>query len=95
MPKKEYTLVYSSRFKKDFKSLSSDTQESVIICCTDILEDPFFKIRKLSGLKIGRLRKRIGDYRIRYDVFGNDVVLYSVKHRKDIYKKKEILRIKE
>jgi mRNA-degrading endonuclease RelE of RelBE toxin-antitoxin system len=28
----------------------------------------------------------VGDYRIRYDIEGDQVLLYRVRHRKDIYR---------
>ena len=44
-------------------------------------------IKKLKGIKPGegQFRIRIKQYRHRYDVLGQDVVLYSFRHRKDIY----------
>ena len=33
----------------------------------------------------GQYRIRIGDYRIRYDIIGTEVILYSFKHRKAAY----------
>ncbi|MBI3961397.1 MAG: type II toxin-antitoxin system RelE/ParE family toxin [Deinococcus sp.] len=30
-------------------------------------------------------RIRAGDYRLRYDIVGSDVVLYSFRHRKEAY----------
>ena len=30
-------------------------------------------------------RVRVGDYRVRYDIAGNDVVLYSFRHRREVY----------
>lgn len=55
-------------------------------------KDPFnttrqFKIKKLRGVKPGggQWRIRSGSYRLRYDVFGKDVVLYSFRHRKESY----------
>jgi len=46
-----------------------------------------FDIKRLKGIKPGegQFRIRIKDYRLRYDIFGQDVVLYSFRHRKDIY----------
>jgi mRNA-degrading endonuclease RelE of RelBE toxin-antitoxin system len=29
----------------------------------------------------------VGDYRIRYDIEGDQVLLYRIRHRKDIYRK--------
>jgi mRNA-degrading endonuclease RelE of RelBE toxin-antitoxin system len=37
-------------------------------------------------VQIGQWRIRVGDYRIRYDIEGNRVLLYRVRHRKDIYR---------
>ena len=46
-----------------------------------------YDIRKLVGVKPGEggWRIRQGDYRLRYDIFGRDVVLYSFHHRREVY----------
>lgn len=46
-----------------------------------------YNIKKLNAVRPGegQWRIRIADYRIRYDVFGSDVVLYSFRHRKEAY----------
>ena len=45
-------------------------------------------IKKLVDVEKGggQWRIRFGDYRIRYDIIGKDVVLHSIKNRKDIYR---------
>ena len=45
------------------------------------------KIKKLAGLNPGegQWRLRWRDYRLRYDIFGSDVILHSFRHRKDAY----------
>ncbi|MFY9493323.1 MAG: type II toxin-antitoxin system RelE/ParE family toxin [Minisyncoccia bacterium] len=53
--------------------------------------DPFnskreYNIRKLTDVDHGKWRLRLGDYRIRYDVDGQKVILHSIKNRKDTYK---------
>jgi len=44
-------------------------------------------IKKLEGLKQGEGQWRIRwrEYRLRYDIFGNEVVLHSFRHRKEAY----------
>lgn len=44
-------------------------------------------IRKLAGVGQGegQWRIRVGNYRLRYDIIGSDVVLYSFRHRRDVY----------
>jgi len=45
------------------------------------------KIKKLAGLRTGEGQWRIRwrDYRLRYDIYGNEVVLHSFRHRKEAY----------
>jgi mRNA-degrading endonuclease RelE of RelBE toxin-antitoxin system len=44
-------------------------------------------IKKLEGVKPGegQWRVRWGEYRLRYDIFGREVVLHSFRHRQDAY----------
>ena len=55
-------------------------------------EDPYnmnrkCDIKKLAAVKPGQgqWRFRFGNYRLRYDIFRRDVVLYSVRHRREAY----------
>jgi len=57
-----------------------------------LLDDPTnrsrkYGIKKLKGIPEGKgqWRIRAGEYRLRYDIFGTDVVLYSFRHRKEAY----------
>ena len=44
-------------------------------------------IKKLTGVKRGegQWRIRVGDYRLRYDIINREVVLYSFRHRREVY----------
>ncbi|MGH7395707.1 MAG: type II toxin-antitoxin system RelE family toxin [Candidatus Methylomirabilales bacterium] len=44
------------------------------------------KIKKLKGKGIGQWRLEIWPYRVRYDIIKQEVVLYRVRHRKEIYR---------
>lgn len=46
-------------------------------------------IRKLTNVKKGegQWRIRVGDYRLRYDIVGPEVVLYSFRHRREVYRR--------
>lgn len=68
--------------------------EEALVEAVAILEtDPFnllqqADIRKLVGVRAGegRYRFRIGDYRLRYDVSGDEVRLYGLHHRRESYR---------
>jgi mRNA-degrading endonuclease RelE of RelBE toxin-antitoxin system len=44
-------------------------------------------IRKLTDVKLGegQWRIRVGVYRLRYDIIGREVILYSFRHRREVY----------
>ena len=44
------------------------------------------RIKRLKGKGVGQWRLEVWPYRIRFDVEGGDVVLYRVRHRKEIYR---------
>lgn len=90
-----FRVLTTPAFERGFRTISrKDSQlASALEELTEILSnDPHnrsgrHKIKKLAGLKPGegQWRVRWRDYRLRYDVFGNEVVLHSFRHRKDAY----------
>lgn len=84
----DFKLVPSTAFLKDLKKLPHPIREKVWNYLQNLKQDPYAgrNISKLSTLKIGIWRLRMGDYRLRYDIYKKEIRLYSVKHRKDIYR---------
>ena len=85
----------TSHFERDVRKLSRRNPQ-IVDLVDDLVyilkEDPAnvsrrHKIRKLEGVKQGEGQWRIrqGDYRLRYDIIGIDVLLYSFRDRKDAY----------
>jgi len=91
-----YCVVASSRFERDYKALAKRHPPAiprVEAMVAALRQDPYnrsrrYNIRKLKGGKQGEGQWRIasGDYRIRYDIFGQEVVLYSCKPRRTAYR---------
>ncbi|MYC14748.1 MAG: hypothetical protein F4Y39_13545 [Gemmatimonadetes bacterium] len=85
----------SSRFLRDARKRLRQHPELVEVLegLRVILgEDPYnhtrqYHIKKLKDIKSGEGQWRIrhGDYRLRYDIFGQEVVLYSFRHRREVY----------
>jgi mRNA-degrading endonuclease RelE of RelBE toxin-antitoxin system len=91
---KKYKILVTSHFERDLKQLKkteSKIRGSILEAQKILGEDPYnqsgkYNIEKIVADKIGKWRLRQGDYRIRYDIEGEDVILYSVKHRREIYR---------
>jgi len=90
-----YRTLTTPAFERDSrKILRRNTRFLAVLekMLTALGEDPYNRsgkhaIKKLAGLKPGegQWRIRAGDYRLRYDIFGHDVVLYALRHRKEAY----------
>jgi mRNA interferase RelE/StbE len=80
-----FQLVISNRFRRDLRRLDAALHRRVLDAIEQLQEDPY-QGSQLTSVRIGRWRMRVGDYRIRYDIEGNRVFLYRVRHRKDIYR---------
>lgn len=48
--------------------------------------DPLRFAENLTNSELGEYRFRVGDYRIIFDVEGENIVVLVVKHRREIYK---------
>jgi mRNA-degrading endonuclease RelE of RelBE toxin-antitoxin system len=90
-----FRVLTTPAFERDFRKISRG-ETSLVDAMEELLatlrRDPHnrsgqHKIKKLAGYKAGEGQWRIRwkEYRLRYDIFGNDVVLYSFRHRKEAY----------
>lgn len=80
-----YRLVISQRLRRDLRKLDTQNHRRVLEALERLSDDPYSG-RKLRGVEIGQWRVRVGDHRIRYDIEGDQVLLYRVGHRREIYR---------
>ena len=90
-----FRVLTTTAFERDFgksskrnPELLTALEESLAI----LQKDPHnrsaqHQIKKLAGVKAGegQWRLRWRDYRLRYDIFGEEVVLHSFRHRREAY----------
>lgn len=82
-----YNLVYTRRAEKDIKKLDPSIKSHIGKAILKLQDNPSRLSEKLTDPKIGAYRFRIGDYRVIFDIEGNDIVILRVGHRKEIYKR--------
>jgi len=84
----EFKLVFSENAKKEIKQLDKVSQQRIAKKLLYFLEQKvsFIFARSLVHSKIGSYRFRVGHYRIVFDVEKNNILVLSIKHRKDVYK---------
>ncbi len=84
-----FVVRLTPSFRRDLEDLPRTAQEKVLQEVKRLKANPFGppqKIKKLKGKGVGQWRLEVWPYRVRYDVVGQDVALYRVRHRKEIYR---------
>jgi mRNA interferase RelE/StbE len=83
-----YNLAYTRRAVKDIDQLDVNVKKRIGNTLLRYLDDPLQYSEPLIDSSLGNYRFRIGDYRVIFDIEGNDIVVLRVGHRKEIYKRK-------
>ncbi len=81
-----YNIIFTNRAAKDFKSLDPITRERIASKVKILESSPFVNSVKLRDTGLGSYRIKIGDYRVIYDIDGDNVVILRIGHRKEIYR---------
>ncbi len=81
-----YILVYTKTAFSDIKKLDTPNRKRIKKKLELFVEDPTTHAKKLINSSIGTYRWRIGDYRIIFDIDGENIVILHIKHRRESYK---------
>lgn len=84
----KYELVYTRRAERDIRKLDSKIKDRIAKTLLRYREEPLRFAEKLTDPVLGEYRYRIGDYRVVFDMEGNEIVVLRVGHRREIYKRR-------
>jgi mRNA interferase RelE/StbE len=83
----KFNLVYAQRAIRDVRNMEASVRLRVSKTLLRFREDPLKYAEKIADAKLGSYRFRIGDYRVIFDLEGEDIVILRVGHRRDIYRR--------
>lgn len=83
----KYRLLYTQRAAKDIERLDRKVRERIGKTLLRYAHDPLNHAERLTQPQVGSYRFRVGDYRIVFDIDGDQVVVLRVGHRREIYKR--------
>jgi len=81
-----FQLVYTQRAIKDIQKLDHKDKSRIGKNLLRFTADPLENAKALTNSSLGSYRFRIGDYRVIFDLVGEDIVVLRVGHRKEIYR---------
>ena len=81
-------MFYEINFKptsvKDLKKIDKKNQKVIINKIEKMSDNLTGDIKKLTNFT-PEYRLRIGDYRVLFEIEGNNIIIYRIKHRKESY----------
>ncbi len=83
-----YRLVYTRRAVRDIQGLDPDTKERLGRVLLRYGEDPLNHAERFTESELGSYRFRVGDYRVIFDLEGDQIVVLRVGHRREIYRRR-------
>ena len=83
-----YRLVYAQKAVRDIDRLDAGVKKRIGTTLLRFKDNPLQYAERLTDPELGGYRFRIGDYRVIFDIEGNDIVVLRAGHRKEIYKRK-------
>ena len=83
-----YRLVYTQKAVTDIDGLDAGVKKRIGTTLLRFKNNPLQYAERLTDPELGGYRFRIGDYRVIFDIEGNDIVVLRAGHRKEIYKRK-------
>jgi len=83
-----YRLVYTHKAVTDIDGLDAGVKKRIGTTLLRFKDNPLQYAERLTDPELGGYRFRIGDYRVIFDIEGNDIVVLRAGHRKEIYKRK-------
>jgi mRNA interferase RelE/StbE len=83
-----YRLVYTLKAVRDIDRLEAGVKKRIGTTLLRFKDNPIQYAERLTDPELGSYRFRIGDYRVIFDIEGNDIVVLRAGHRKEIYKRK-------
>ena len=80
--------LFTESARKDLSKLDSAAVEKIHSALKRYLADPLKHAKKLIHFSLGTYRFRIGEYRVIFDIEGQDIIILRVGHRQSIYRKR-------
>jgi mRNA interferase RelE/StbE len=81
----KYELAFKPRAIKDLQAFDKKTSEQILQKLEAMQDNLAGDVKKLAN-SVPNYRLRVGNYRVLFEIEDNRVVIYRIRHRKDVYK---------
>jgi len=83
----DYKIVFTKRAMRDVSKLEPEVKKAIGDALRRYGRDPLHHARKMIDPSLGSYRFRIGDYRVIFDIEGDEIVVLRAGHRSVVYRR--------
>ncbi|OHD10849.1 MAG: plasmid stabilization protein [Spirochaetes bacterium GWB1_36_13] len=80
----KYEIFFKPKSIKDLKELPKKESEKILSKIEELGNNLNGDVKKLTN-HTPEYRARIGNYRVLFEIEKDQIVIYRIKHRKDVY----------
>jgi len=80
-----YDIQFKPRAEKDIERLPSRIQAQVLARIEEMSNDLKGDVKRLTNFT-PEYRLRVGDYRVLFEVEKETIVIYRIRHRREVYR---------
>jgi len=80
-----YKVQFKPRAIKDIESLTSKFQSRIIKKIEEMNDNLKGDVKQLTD-STPEFRLRVGDYRVLFEIEGETIIVYRVRHRREVYR---------
>jgi mRNA interferase RelE/StbE len=81
----KYDVQFKPRAIKDIESLPSRMQGQILARIEEMRDDLKGGVKRLTNFT-PEYRLRVGDYRILFEMEGEAIIIYRIRHRREVYR---------
>jgi mRNA interferase RelE/StbE len=80
----KYKIEFKPRAAKDLRSINRDDAQRILAKIRAMENDLTGNVKHLTDFE-PQYRLRVGNYRVLFNVEGDGVIIYRIKHRREAY----------
>ena len=81
----KYDIQFKPRAVKDIEALSSGLQTRILERISELSDNLKGDIKRLTATTT-EYRLRVGEYRVLFECAGSTIIIYRVRHRREVYR---------
>jgi mRNA interferase RelE/StbE len=81
----KYNVQFKPRAVKDIEKISSRMQTKIIKGIETMSDDLTGDVKRLTNFS-PEYRLRVGDYRVLFEIENKSIIVYRIRHRREVYR---------